>query len=267
MLEDETHVPSILSPEQWAQLSRSSIDSMDSWDFNDDEVHISAYTTQSRQNPASHELYPPQTSHWLTTDKPGLNMMLADQETLAKFPQVYCIIFGAGVHDGEGIYSLRAYSDDGLPHETIIVFESHEDAERFGTLLEATMAHVPTVCTLSLKELLSFCSEHGHTCRLEPHGSLLIPPDFNVAVTDWEMSLKLRDGRYSVLEAEPNVATSGGSGRGPMQQLQMPHLRMGLPGPRPSHHQTRLTRYHPSFTEENLDDIRTSLERCMAWDE
>lgn len=40
---------------------------------------------------------------------------------------------------------------------------------------------------------------------MEPAGSLLIPPDFNVGVTDWERSMRLRDGRWAVLEAEPQV--------------------------------------------------------------
>ena len=44
--------------------------------------------------------------------------------------QVYVILFGVGERDTEGIYSLRAFGDDGLPQETIIVFETEEDAQR-----------------------------------------------------------------------------------------------------------------------------------------
>jgi Protein of unknown function (DUF3110) len=44
--------------------------------------------------------------------------------------QVYVILFGVGQKDTEGIYSLRALSNDGLTQETIIAFESEEDAER-----------------------------------------------------------------------------------------------------------------------------------------
>ena len=32
----------------------------------------------------------------------------------------------------------------------------------------------------------------GYQCRMEPRGSLLIPPDFNVGLTDWERSKRLR---------------------------------------------------------------------------
>jgi hypothetical protein len=41
---------------------------------------------------------------------------------------------------------------------------------------------------------------------MEPRGSLLIPPDYNVGVTDWERSMRLRDGRWAVLDSEPEVA-------------------------------------------------------------
>jgi hypothetical protein len=55
-------------------------------------------------------------------------------------------------------------------------------------------------------ELLEFCNSAGYRCRLEPAGSLLIPPDYNVGMTDWEKSLKLRKGEFSVLGAEPLAA-------------------------------------------------------------
>lgn len=44
--------------------------------------------------------------------------------------QVYVLLFGVGERDTEGIYSLRAFSDDGLPQETIIAFEAEDDAQR-----------------------------------------------------------------------------------------------------------------------------------------
>lgn len=44
--------------------------------------------------------------------------------------QVFVILFGVGERDTEGIYSLRAIGDDGLPTETIISFENEEDAQQ-----------------------------------------------------------------------------------------------------------------------------------------
>ncbi len=57
------------------------------------------------------------------------------------------------------------------------------------------MVHKPHVCPITPQELLEFCREAGYSCRLEPRGTLLIPPDHNVGLTDWERSLRLRCDR------------------------------------------------------------------------
>jgi hypothetical protein len=117
----------------------------------------------------------------------------------------FVILFGVGRAETEGIYSLRALAkEDGLPVDTIVAFEAEDDAQRYSTLLEATMDHEPTVWPIEWGELLEFCNTSGYRCRLEPAGSLLIPPDYNVGTTDWEKSLKLRRGEFSVLGAEPS---------------------------------------------------------------
>mmetsp|Transcript_29705 Transcript_29705/g.76290 ORF Transcript_29705/g.76290 Transcript_29705/m.76290 type:complete len:241 (-) Transcript_29705:30-752(-) len=108
----------------------------------------------------------------------------------------------------EGIYSLRAINRaDGLPTDTIIAFECQADAQRYAGQLEGTFGAAslskPTVCSIPPPELLSFCVEAGYSVRLEPTGSTLVPPDFNVGATDWERSQRLRAGRFSVLEEEP----------------------------------------------------------------
>jgi hypothetical protein len=119
--------------------------------------------------------------------------------------EVYVLLFGVGQKDTEGIYSLRAVSDEGLPTETIIAFEDMEDAVRYAALLEATMDHSPAVCSIPPSELAAFCADSGYRCRLELEGSMLMPPDYNVHVTDWERSLRLREGRFAVLPEEPDV--------------------------------------------------------------
>ena len=81
---------------------------------------------------------------------------------------------------------------DQLPQETIIAFEDAEDAQRYASRLEATMDRPPNVVPITPSELLEFCLESGYNCRLEQGGSMLCPPDFNVDVTDWERSLRLR---------------------------------------------------------------------------
>lgn len=108
--------------------------------------------------------------------------------------QIHVILFGVSEGDPEGIYSLRAQlsGDDQLPQETIIAFEDAEDAQRYAALLEAAMDHPASVVPISPSELLEFCKANGYHCRLEEPGSPIMPPYYNVDVTDWERSLRLR---------------------------------------------------------------------------
>ncbi|KAF8061355.1 DTX44 [Scenedesmus sp. PABB004] len=139
--------------------------------------------------------------------------------------EVYVLLFGVGQKDTEGIYSLRAVSDEGLPTETIIAFESMEDAVRYAALLEATMEHCPHVCSIPPTELMAFCGDSGYRCRLELAGSLLMPPDYNVHVTDWERSLRLREGKFHVLPEEPERAA--GEAAGAAAQLLLRQSELG----------------------------------------
>lgn len=61
------------------------------------------------------------------------------------------------------------------------------------------MEHCPNVCSIPPQELLTFCADAGYALRLEPAGSLLIPPDYNVNITDWERSLRLRCAHRSTI--------------------------------------------------------------------
>lgn len=121
--------------------------------------------------------------------------------------KIFVILFGVGspdARDSEGIYSLRAMEQgEDLPSDTVVAFENEDDAIRYSTLLEATMDHQPTVWPIEWKELVDFCNTSGYRCRLEPRGSLLIPPDINVGMTDWEKSVRLRRGEFLVLDSEP----------------------------------------------------------------
>jgi hypothetical protein len=65
---------------------------------------------------------------------------------------------------------------------------------RYAKLLAATMQHTPKVYGIDPSELVAFCSDSGYQCRLEPCGSLLLPPDYNVGITDWERLCSLRWG-------------------------------------------------------------------------
>jgi len=117
---------------------------------------------------------------------------------------IFVILFGVGGStDSEGIYSLRVMSlEEGLPQDTIIAFSAMEDAQRYAGFLEAMMEHTPTVIPIEPNELVDFCSDHGYSYRVEAIGSLLIPPNYYVGITDWERALRLREGKYTVQERE-----------------------------------------------------------------
>ena len=61
----------------------------------------------------------------------------------------------------------------------------------------------PICCAAELQE---FCEEHGYNCRLEATGTLFIPPDYNVSVTDWERSLRLRWARPAAAVAAAELS-------------------------------------------------------------
>lgn len=163
--------------------------------------------------------------------------------------QVFVILFGVDSSETEGIYSLRAMSrDDGLPQDTIIAFEFEDDALRYAGLLEATMEHMPHVCPIEPAELVDFCTDSGYTYRLESQGSLLIPPDYNVGVTDWERSIRLRGGQWSVAEQQVgSTAAQAGSGSG-----------IGIGSHTPLFENN--VGYYPG---DALEEVRARLERCL----
>ena len=74
------------------------------------------------------------------------------------------------------------------------------------------MDHVPSVCPIEPAELLDFCTDSGYSYRVEAQGSLLIPPDYYVGMTDWERSLRLRCAVYSVLNQSSSEAASDRAG-------------------------------------------------------
>lgn len=124
----------------------------------------------------------------------------------------YVILFGVGEESMEGIYTLRTQEPDGLTNvDTVVAFESEVDAQRFATLLEATMVHKPSVFSISWGDVTDWCNESNTRCRLEPAGSLFIPPEANVGVTDWERALALQRGEYRVLDSEPTVGNESGA--------------------------------------------------------
>lgn len=54
------------------------------------------------------------------------------------------------------------------------------------------MEHFPRVTPIEPTLLLEFCVDSNYKCRLETQGSLLMPPDYNIGLTDWERFVRLK---------------------------------------------------------------------------
>lgn len=106
------------------------------------------------------------------------------------------------------------------------------------------MPHVSTVQTIKSSELIQFCTTSGYDCRLELEGSTLMPPEFNVGVTDWERSVKLRQGHYQVLEEEPHLTVSED------EVIESEALDDDI----------------PNGVSSNIDEMRAMLERLLPDD-
>lgn len=130
------------------------------------------------------------------------------------------------------------------------------------------MDHQPTVWPIQWGELLEFCNGAGYRCRLEPAGSLLIPPDYNVGMTDWEKSLRLRRGEFRVLEAEPPLVP-GSTGTLADAAAALEELFARSPAAEP-----RQPQQQPPYMDSNVVDsqladpvqlelLKQSLERLL----
>lgn len=170
-----------------------------------------------------------------------------------EYGRVHVILFGVGEGDPEGIYSVRAVPGaDQLPQETIIAFESAEDATRYASRLEATMDRAPSVVPINPSELLDFCQEAGYNCRLEQTGSIISPPDFNVDITDWERSLRLRNGLWSVVDESTDQADDVPYPYLDSNTAQQPFNNAGV--------------YLPNESAMALEELRSRLEKLMQLD-
>jgi len=96
--------------------------------------------------------------------------------------RVYVLLFNPGT-ENEGIYTLKMQEDE---RNVVLMFESEEDATRYGLLLEAQDFLSPNVEAIDSEEVEEFCEEAQYECVLVPEGTLAIPPETNLDETDWD---------------------------------------------------------------------------------
>ncbi|MBE9058758.1 DUF3110 domain-containing protein [Sphaerospermopsis sp. LEGE 08334] len=96
--------------------------------------------------------------------------------------RVFVLLFNAGT-DNEGIHSIRVGD-----RNTIMMFESEDDATRFALMLEAQDFPTPTVEGMDAEDIKEFCESAGFGWELVPENSNIVvtPPEQNVEETDWK---------------------------------------------------------------------------------
>ncbi|EFA73830.1 conserved hypothetical protein [Raphidiopsis brookii D9] len=95
---------------------------------------------------------------------------------------VFVLIFNAGT-DNEGIHSVLVGD-----RNTIMMFESEDDATRFALMLEAQDFPMAKVENIDQREIQEFCQEHGFEWQFVPADSsvLITPPPKNMETTSWQ---------------------------------------------------------------------------------
>lgn len=93
---------------------------------------------------------------------------------------VYVVLFNVGT-DNEGIHSIRI----GDRHQ-VLMFESEDDAIRFGILLEAQDSPPPTIEKIDREEIEEICEDAGYEPVFVPEGELVTPVENMVEKTLWD---------------------------------------------------------------------------------
>ena len=94
--------------------------------------------------------------------------------------RVFVLLFNART-ENEGIHTIQ-FGD----RNKVLMFESEDDATRFGVMLEAQDFPEPTVEAIDEAEIKEFCNSVDYDWELVPAGALEIPPENNVTQTDWQ---------------------------------------------------------------------------------
>ncbi|NEP79524.1 MAG: DUF3110 domain-containing protein [Okeania sp. SIO3C4] len=95
--------------------------------------------------------------------------------------RVFVLLFNSRT-ENEGIHTIQIGD-----HNKVLMFESEDDATRFGVLLEAQDFPSPTVEEFDQEEIMEFCRGVDYEWEVIPAGALEIPPENNVENTDWQL--------------------------------------------------------------------------------
>ncbi|MDZ8183603.1 MAG: DUF3110 domain-containing protein [Nostoc sp. ChiSLP02] len=109
--------------------------------------------------------------------------------------RVFVLMFNAGT-ENEGIHTiLKGDAEGGKLRNTILMFESEDDATRFALMLEAQDFPTPTPEEMDAEEIKGFCESAGYDWEIIPENSdsVITPPEINVEQTDWQPDAQTED--------------------------------------------------------------------------
>lgn len=102
--------------------------------------------------------------------------------------RVFVLLFNAGT-ENEGIHTIQLGD-----RNKVLMFESEDDATRFGVMLEAQDFPEAKVEEIDDAEIKAFCEDTDYDWELVPAGALALPPENNVGQTDWQLETKSEAG-------------------------------------------------------------------------
>jgi|SRR6478672_933070 len=94
--------------------------------------------------------------------------------------RVFVLLFNART-ENEGIHTIRVGD-----RNTVLMFESEDDAIRFALMLEAQDFPPATTEAMEREEIEEFCASADYDCELVEEGMLAMPPENNLEATDWK---------------------------------------------------------------------------------
>jgi hypothetical protein len=113
---------------------------------------------------------------------------------------IYILLYNPGT-ENEGVHTLQIGD-----RNTVLMFESEDDASRFALMLEAQDFPTPIVEAIEAEEVEEFCRDAGYDWKVIEEGMLAVPPETNIEETEWNL-----EGEYqkTVTESETASEMSG----------------------------------------------------------
>jgi Protein of unknown function (DUF3110) len=113
--------------------------------------------------------------------------------------RVFVLLFNART-ENEGIHTLKVGD-----RNVVLMFETEDDAIRFGLMLEAQDMGSPTAEAFDSEEIEEFCNSADYECQIVPDGMLAMPPETNVEKTDWQVESERSSNPQ--LDEKPDFST------------------------------------------------------------